>query len=562
MQRPFSLTSYKLDALVIAFILLIGAVHLPYPMGDDQALFMLGAQKMSQGGELYRDFWDVKQPGIYLFYLAAGKLFGFNEVGIHFLELLYMLSLSIFLIYTLRDYFCQRWMASLVPLISVGFYYGAAGVEHRTTRFFTQVEALVGFPLYLAAWLSSSAVKSPERRTFYFFSSGVAGGCVLLFKLILLPVVIAIWLTALVFSFIREPTRRTRVISLCTGAIILGVLAPLLLTAGYFYRHGTLALLLYTSFIVPVMAARAVEIGPRIGQLLMGFQWFLSWSAPLLALAFLGASRNLRPRNPVTISLVAWIFAGLFTIWIQVLSWWSYHYLLLMLPLGILAAKGIEFLWCAWPSPTRWKTPFVFASALALLCSPVSSTWAMDTLFLARHHFALTVEDRLNYQGRIDPRYDELRRDSAFLSDPRTLPGDIFVLGPYVYYLVAGRNQAIARNGESPDELDIEGWREIDSELTQALPPYIFIADDVAAMPGLGDSGISTLIQNKYDTQELTSYGTWYVLSSGKESQPCSGHSQRTTKSSGPIRLAIFLPTGAADSHRTRFETGGCCGPL
>ena len=96
---------WRLEYLALAAVLLLGLLHLPHPLGGDQALFLVGAQRLHEGALLYRDFWDVKQPAIFLFYLLGGDLFGFHEVGIHAFELLYMLALSVVLQRTLRGYF-------------------------------------------------------------------------------------------------------------------------------------------------------------------------------------------------------------------------------------------------------------------------------------------------------------------------------------------------------------------------------------------------------------------------------------------------------------------------
>src|SRR5579864_415008 len=99
---PVGVVFGKLQILALIAVVLIGLVHLPQPFHDDQAFFTIGAWKMSHGAVLYRDYWDIKQPGIFLFYLAGGKLLGFNEVGIHGFELLYMVTLALVLMLTLR----------------------------------------------------------------------------------------------------------------------------------------------------------------------------------------------------------------------------------------------------------------------------------------------------------------------------------------------------------------------------------------------------------------------------------------------------------------------------
>ena len=64
-----------LDGFVLAAVILVGLIHLPYPFDGDQALFTTGASKIYRGATLYRDFWDLKQPGIFGFYLLGGVLF-------------------------------------------------------------------------------------------------------------------------------------------------------------------------------------------------------------------------------------------------------------------------------------------------------------------------------------------------------------------------------------------------------------------------------------------------------------------------------------------------------
>ena len=145
----------RLYVLVLSVIVLIGLIHLPYPFGGDQALFTIGALKISNGAVLYRDFWDLKQPGLYGFYLLAGTLFGFDEVGVHTFELLYMAIFSLVLMKTLRGYYANPSMACLVPLLTVGIYYGVSGQWHLT-----QLEALVGFPMFLALWYGTECSQS------------------------------------------------------------------------------------------------------------------------------------------------------------------------------------------------------------------------------------------------------------------------------------------------------------------------------------------------------------------------------------------------------------------
>ena len=66
--------------VALTFVIALGLSKLAYPLMGDQALFLLGGRTIDGGGILYRDFWDIKPPGIFLFYFIAGKLFGFSEM--------------------------------------------------------------------------------------------------------------------------------------------------------------------------------------------------------------------------------------------------------------------------------------------------------------------------------------------------------------------------------------------------------------------------------------------------------------------------------------------------
>jgi len=78
------------------------------PFGSDQALFTLYGRQLAHGAVLYRDLFDMKQPGIFLFYTSAEVLFGFTEVGIHLFELAYWFAFSLFALVAVRPYFTTR----------------------------------------------------------------------------------------------------------------------------------------------------------------------------------------------------------------------------------------------------------------------------------------------------------------------------------------------------------------------------------------------------------------------------------------------------------------------
>lgn len=504
----------KFDVLIISIIILIGLIHLPHPFSGDQALFTTSALKMSKGAVLYRDFWDLKQPGIFIFYLLAGSLFGFTELGIHLFELLYWLAFSIISITCLKSYFDNRTVASLAPLLTMGVYYGVSGSWHLT-----QVEIIVTFPIFLSLWYAS--MSSQEGNLFrQMFLSGLMGGVVLAFKFLFLPIVLSFWLTALIYATVWKRERFGDVAARMIAPVLLGMLLPLTILFCYFAASGTLSLLAYAFFEYP---SRAMAELPRPGfdRLLNGLRWFIGWSAPLMALAFVGVSLS-HGRSLLTINLALWFFVGLGVILIQGLSWWEYHYLLLLIPLGLLAAKGLDILWghgkkygMSFP---RWRTRVAAAFSLALLFSPLLVTLALKSLSLARHGFALRREERLRYQSIVSKDYSAVSdyktalEEIAFLSEPTSLPGKIYVCGNPVYYYLSQRDQAIAANGWMLELFLPEQWAEMNEQLEEARPSYLFISAEYPEIIQSRSPSTARLIEENYSVMRRSNAGIWYIL--------------------------------------------------
>jgi hypothetical protein len=80
-----------LDVIVFTAVTFVGLARVPESFFGDQALNALMGKVIASGGAPYADLWDLKHPGVFFFFAAGGMLFGFDEVGIHLFELLWML---------------------------------------------------------------------------------------------------------------------------------------------------------------------------------------------------------------------------------------------------------------------------------------------------------------------------------------------------------------------------------------------------------------------------------------------------------------------------------------
>jgi hypothetical protein len=55
-----------LSAGAVAFVVVLGLPTIIVPLATDQVLYSLGARTILDGGQLYKDFWEIKPPLIFL----------------------------------------------------------------------------------------------------------------------------------------------------------------------------------------------------------------------------------------------------------------------------------------------------------------------------------------------------------------------------------------------------------------------------------------------------------------------------------------------------------------
>ncbi|MEA5603863.1 hypothetical protein [Nostoc sp. UHCC 0252] len=494
----------KTDFIVLVVIVIIGLIHLPFPFDGDQAFFRLGALEMQQGKVLYRDFWDIKQPGIFCFYFLAGTLFGFDEIGIHIFELIYMVFFSIILLLTLKSYFRHQIIASLVPLLTVGVYYTVSGAWHLT-----QVEALVGFPLFICLWLTFKSFNNEgKQRFFLLLISGFLGGIVVLFKFILLLIVVALWLTIFMYSLVIKRHGIQKILLDTCLPIFIGIMLPLLVVASYFVWVNSFSIVYQTFFIYPPLIVTNTVFNKT--NLISGIKWFLQSFYPLILMAGVAVYVSLyKSKNTLTLLLFVWCIFGLGIIILQRTALWQYHYLLLFVPIGILATKGLDVLW-DYLKELRSSIPTILL--IFLLFLPLSLTLIKKSATLVNNNFALTEDTRLQYQAVFRKKYPSIHFEANFISRFGSIAGDIYVAGdPSIYYL-SGRSQATILRGWALEYFLSEQWSALINQLDSSKPPYIFIDYEPQAIIKENFPQMLEFVEQRYQMLHQSNNGIWYKI--------------------------------------------------
>ena len=415
------------DYICIAIVGLLSVLRLPEPLWGDQALFMVGGEAIRNGAVLYRDFWDVKPPGIFGVYALAGTLFGFNEIGMHGFDALWMGALGLTLRLTLARYFVRSWIAILLPWMAIGLYLSVIQPNDQM-----QVESLVGLPIYTLVCCTWMAVQQPEKRSRWLFLSGVAGGVVLLFKLIFLPLIAGFWMVYLLHGLVRQ--RQSVVVAV--GHLLVPVAVGLLMPIGpvmiCWASQGLLGEVYDTLIKLPPRMVGELPSKP-LSEFIGTFVSWLKRSFPLLVLASLAGAKLWKRMDFLMMQMVVWLGLGLMVISVQTLSWWAYHFFLLLVPMAVLAGKGIAV--ALQSDRPRWGRFVVLMSLLVLLILNVRAI-TKTGYAMARSGLPTNPENLLAYQKRMSPLYPSLSEQVQWVNEPGRVPGPIYVIGnPTLYVL-------------------------------------------------------------------------------------------------------------------------------
>jgi hypothetical protein len=539
---------------------LAGGLCIAMPFWGDQSMFTVFARELTQGAVLYRDLFDIKQPGIFVFYAFGGLLFGFNEVGIHLFELIYWLAFSVFALVTLPPYFTTRWGATLVPVFTIVVYYLYAGLLDLT-----QVEILVAFPLLVAWWLIDQANPSTRAGLRRYAAAGLAAATVVLLKHLYLLIILAF----LGYAGLRSVRRGFPIadIKRSIAVFLVSLVVPLLIVGAYFVAHGQLGRIWWAYF---EMAPASQLMRPRhYDYLIAGARRFMIGHAPFLLLAVLGCVHVMRlrarPQLDLIVGMVLWGALGAVAV-IFLQGWNEYKWPLFTIPLGILAVVGVEALGAMARSfgikprllilaagaaigiltfvvgePVPQLQTRLLLSVIIGVCAGVGaellvmSPRARRVMLLAlaaalavsiglaaigpvnkirtlmAYDFALTAAGRTAFQRSWNHSYLAADKDLEVLRSGDPLPGPLHVFGDQFLLLRANRRLAVPIPGWGPWFLDDRAWREMNSDLRSTLPPYIIVESHLESYIRTRSPVIMDLIASRYKVAFVGELGTWYV---------------------------------------------------
>lgn len=501
----------------VLVMVVVGWASAGTPFRGDHALFALYGRAMKDGAVLYRDLWEVTNPGVLWFYQLAGTLFGFTEDGIRLFEWLYWTAFVLTVSWAVKSaHGLARW--PLAPAVLVGgVFYLSSSAE---TAHLTKAEGLVAFPLFLAAWLAGRAEETPFRPAArgLWVLAGACGGVAVLFKFAFAACLLAAWLPFLI-RLVKDVDWQSLVF------LAGGLSLPLGGAAAFFIAHDTLPHVRDCLFATPrEMLANAELAG--FDRLANSVRWFAEVYSPVLALAVAGTVVALvrqrdRQRDRLVVSLVLMATATVPVILVQRWSWWSYHFLLLAVPVSVLAAYTWPVLYAAVSErlsrPPGPREKWAVAAVGVCLFLPVLGQGGYVVFRLATHRFGLTAEDRAAARLTFGQAYRDAIREADWLATQP--PGPVFVAGDPLISFLSDRPQPGRFHGWSLELLPPRLWDELLAEWQASPPPLIFLDTGVhryeAILTAKAPTGRAWLLAN-YREARRTPAGAWYQFNGNK----------------------------------------------
>ena len=495
---------------VISLVLIaaFGALKLALPLHRDGATFLWLASQLDRGAVLYTDVWDVKQPGIFIFDYLAGRMFGFSAEGVHLFELLWQSTFAVIVMIALRPALEHRWLAAVAPLAFLAGYYIFCEAHQQT-----QLEILVGLPLFIAAWCTSAFWRSRRQRTLGFLVAGIAAGVATGFKHVLAPIPMAFLLAASIEVLRRGGDRRaSRLVLHMWLPFAFGVMLVWGTLGIAFWRLGALDAFLSTTFLYPLGALSDIEAAP-FSRLVISFAIFTAAMAPWLLYAALSVPRLASSDEPAIFGRMGvWLATAILVILLQKSSWWTYHMLLLYPPAGVLAARGLDLAVArlrgaavAPTFPTMTLSLLLVVPVLAALAYPAGETARRLYTSISKHG------DLEKYRRTVSPDYGNAADAVAFL-DLNAPPGSIYVFGDPTIHLLSGRSQAIPLQGSGWDFYLPRQWQQLPNDLAATRPVWIFL--ELVNSVARNSPATIALLARDYRVVWDTPYGKWYALNS------------------------------------------------
>jgi len=489
------------------FVLFRALPNLSYPIGRDQASFLVIGEGLLRGQRLYRDLWDNKPPGIFAIYASLEKPFGHVMWSLGVFDILWLLAIS-YCVFRFTAHYLGPSAAAIAVVVN-GAWHCSFGYTNAV-----QPECFVMLLVFAGYFLVTAEGRWQPARDL------LAGICLggafwLKYNALLFVPFLALFPYVDWRGFDLRP-RQLRLLApwrawLARVAVLFaGFLMALAVVVGYFHLTGSWAAFKEVQLeVLPRYGMMAPKMIPRFWVIETGraLYWVGGWTWAATGAAFLLAEDGDLSR---LLPILATTALGC-AVTVSQLRFFPYTFEtcfpLFAASWGYLGLKAYEGLKQSTPgSRRRWMTRLLVGGALTVIVvGPVRKEvtaiadryrdlawWRRDPRDFFVHYPAIrsTVE---NLDGQL-PVIDSLRRLSR--------PGDgVFIWGtaPLIYYMTGLRPPTrFVSNIPLISAWGPPEWRdELVRDLKKRPPEFLVVAED----DKIPDIALNSLDSDQYLAQ-------------------------------------------------------------
>jgi len=378
--------------LILALTAGLSLISIHLPLGRDQGVSAYFGWQILQGKVPYRDLYHFNFPGIFYTYAIAFKLFGLKPEAINLFDLLFRLFTLVGLYLASSCLFGKK-----AGIWSAGIYGIVSTVVYNNYWQNAQKETFALGALAYCLYFFSRGFERDGLKKIWIFLAGVFGFWAMLYK----PTVgLAPGLLGLYIVFHKNFKIKDRVLAI----VILGIgfLIPAIVMALYLQSQSALREMIQQVFIFGVSyGAQYYSGGWKVIGLMV---WkILNWTLDngfLVGFGCLGLLGLLKEKNERW-KLPFYFGLGLFLNLLLQLKFFTYHFMVLVLPLSIFAGAFFSVeMDKLFPRQNRLARSGMFFLAVLLFCANLKSDFGRYSREILYDLKKISKDDFLERYGK------------------------------------------------------------------------------------------------------------------------------------------------------------------
>ncbi len=315
--------------------LLIGILLLPilfFPVSPDSSIYLDSGRIIANGGKLYVDNIDLKQPLIYYVFALVYLLFGYSEITIRLFDYLWQFATIISLFFLVSKSINKK--TAYISAILYALFYPTLGYSQSV-----QCETFVALPLVWMIYF----LTFHRKKNIFIFISGLLIGLIAGLKLTF----IVIFFAVIIYIFVDKKDRKSQFLStsiLTFGTILGFALSMFPLIDSEIYHGYTLVfkyLLYYSSTEANLIETLKLMI--KNTGIILGDRYSMLFTVSMLTGIYyfikitFGKKKKVRRLLNLSLLLIFFLFLSV----VAERKFWDYHYARMFLPMFFFSAVGL-----------------------------------------------------------------------------------------------------------------------------------------------------------------------------------------------------------------------------